>query len=291
MNEYFDSGKCDPCPSRCLSCLDNFHCTACIRPYNWGASCEFDCTGCFNMCNRSIGCSLGCDSGYYQSYSIIRKGYRCISCPWTCLTCKNESFCTSCKDGYWGNTCQYSCSGCSSYGCYKAQRCDECLPSYYRHVTNDGEECLQCPVTCKNCSSATYCNECKNGYFPNEELNCVLCLNYCKGRNCNPQNGSCIDGCIDGRTGHRCEDFCPLHCVQCNQFSASLCLFCEPGFYGSACQYDCKNCLPQGTNKTCDKINGSCLHGCVDGYWGSHCSKSCEEGCANGICNGKTGQC
>lgn len=32
--------------------------------------------------------------------------------------------------------------------------------------------------------------------------------------------------------------------------------------YGDNCQYRCDvNCI----NKTCDRINGSCLHGCIEG--------------------------
>ena len=47
---------------------------------------------------------------------------------------------------------------------------------------------------------------------------------------------------------------------------------CSNGYFGYDCGTPCsENCL---NNTICDRINGSCLNGCKDGYRGENCNLS-----------------
>ena len=42
----------------------------------------------------------------------------------------------------------------------------------------------------------------------------------------------------------------------------------------------------------CDKINGSCIHGCRGNTtWGTHCQNNCSPNCLNETCDQMTGKC
>lgn len=44
--------------------------------------------------------------------------------------------------------------------------------------------------------------------------------------------------------------------------------------YGENCQHPCsQHCY----NKNCDRFNGSCLTGCMDGFYGKRCDKGKQE--------------
>ncbi|KAK3759982.1 hypothetical protein RRG08_006449 [Elysia crispata] len=88
-------------------------------------------------------------------------------------------------------------------------------------------------------------------------------------------------------------------------FICEITLDCGRNTYGANCS---KRCSPfcGGANKTCNSVNGSCVHGCVDGYqggrcdkecanntYGMNCSKNCSPYCdgENNSCDNKNGYC
>lgn len=50
-----------------------------------------------------------------------------------------------------------------------------------------------------------------------------------------------------------------------------LCIVCLNGIFGEGCNFICGYCYG---NSVCDKVNGSCVSGCVLGWIGIVCNKS-----------------
>ena len=44
---------------------------------------------------------------------------------------------------------------------------------------------------------------------------------------------------------------------------------CNEGYYGDKCHIACGNCLHE---KSCDRLNGTCYHGCKDHFKGMECT-------------------
>ncbi|XP_053385846.1 receptor-type tyrosine-protein phosphatase kappa-like [Mercenaria mercenaria] len=85
-------------------------------------------------------------------------------------------------------------------------------------------------------------------------------------------NGTCMKGCYKGYWGDKCDKNCYEGCNSgsCNQ-SDGFCETCNRKHYGNACQNKCSEfCIDNDVSSTiCYKTNGTCLHGCKDGYSGS----------------------
>ena len=221
-NTYLDSdsGVCKACPNRCLSCVNSTYCTACKQYYHWSPVCQYDCAGCYGSCNRTDGCSAGCsDPSYYNTYNSFKAGFECIHCVNKCKTCDNETHCTLCEDNFWGRQCRYSCSYCSN-NCDKVFGCGmDCELGYYPERIDTGYECKRCSQKCKECNDSTTCTICEDGYFVDDNKYCTNCPTNCKGGKCERTNGTCTDGCDRGHTGQRCDEVCPEHCTECDQFN------------------------------------------------------------------------
>ncbi|RUS75283.1 hypothetical protein EGW08_016949 [Elysia chlorotica] len=76
---------------------------------------------------------------------------------------------------------------------------------------------------------------------------------------------------------------------------------CVPGTYGRGCKYPCSAHCKHGN---CDRVNGTCLHGCNPGYqpplcidvcspptYGSNCRHKCSPYCPGPSCHPVTGVC
>ena len=157
-NNPFGMTFCKDCPTRCAGCVNLHNCTLCTSQDYWGTTCQHNCTGCEGLCSVD-GCSYGCQGGYYQQFSTAKKGYECQKCQPTCRTCTSWMSCQTCSRGFWGDRCQYSCTGCSSdcdsHGCTSG-----CVRGYYRHLTQGGYQCSQCPY---------------HGYLAVDDVGCVPC--------------------------------------------------------------------------------------------------------------------
>ena len=193
-----------------------------------GANCQHVCSTCLNMdCNRNGVCNSGCIDGYYyisttgaceRCYTGCTRcgGYHhcyecasgyflrqtdsysyCSACPDRCSNCTDDYNCLSCKEsGYWGATCQYSCTGCVNT-CNKDNGClSGCDIGFYRshNTARNGYECKECPESCSSCINSTSCQHCKTQYWGTY---CQNSCNVCKYSICDKSRG-CTNGCITG---------------------------------------------------------------------------------------------
>ncbi|XP_067669987.1 multiple epidermal growth factor-like domains protein 11 [Haliotis asinina] len=217
-------------------------------------------------CDENGDCLQDCVKGFY--------GKKCQSqCGSTCRynTCKLDvstgtAKCTAgCVTGYQGITCDRPCDnhvgnctqcpgGCDEGYCQLGDACFAgCRDSMY------GSGCKTCPNGCRTCKRVTgVCDECETTHYGvNCEKTCVNCA------------GSCEAGCecVPGFYG----DFCVGHCSKtCRPKSVLTCL---PAMTSESCKGEC------------DKHNATCLHGCVDGWYGTRCSSLCNPGCRHQRCN------
>lgn len=279
---------CKSCPNRCSACTEYLKCSRCKKPYNWGQICQYDCVGCYEYCNKEHGCISECDSNYYKSYDVVRRGYICSHCPGNCTACTNSTLCNECTTGHWGSYCQYECSGCNGtcnqhYGCSAG-----CEIGHFVRKIDNGFLCYNCIVNCLICQNDTSCEECNDGYFLTDGRDCIPCLDQCQDKICNRSDGSCIEGCKGNWFGSHCNESCPSNCRECNQ----ICSSCKIGYFGSSCEYACsERCKMANGLQTCYKSNGTCIYGCKPGYWGHFCDLLCEMGCDKSVCNLTTGVC
>ena len=176
-----------PSPSEANCVTLNFchaHCATCATPYQDG------CLSCKEHAvlhgNGPTRCS--CFVGFYGSPAA------CLLCDPTCASCiaSGPLACTGCKQ-------KASLAGGSPAVC----RC-----SQGAYPSPDASNCKYCPYQCKICTS-TACIECWDGYYLNENGNCLVCASSCS---------LCRNG--------------------------ASCLSCQPGLYlniSNQCQ-ECSNC-------------------------------------------------
>lgn len=135
---------------------------------------------------------------------------------------------------------------------------------------------LACPTNCANCTSASVCISCQNGYLMSEQSCVTTCpaktynvLGVCTG--CSDHCTTCVDEakCIACETGWNLLNYictsqcptgfykengacqgCPIGCTNCDD--AKNCGACNNGyvFYEKTCPFKC----PDGTYN----VNGFC---------------------------------
>ncbi|XP_053400767.1 cell death abnormality protein 1-like [Mercenaria mercenaria] len=162
---------------------------------------------------------------------------------------------------------------------------------------------------------------CDNGFFGSD------CSEHCSSTcypsrhfTCDNIEGTCLNGCVSGWKGTRCENECERgywgrDCAETcgNCFSATcnntnghcpngcdagfkrtdLCTEkCSNGYYGKDCKGECSStCVRSSWPAICDNVNGSCLEGCTAGWKGLQCQTTCEEGRWGNGCANKCGKC
>ncbi|WAR30160.1 PTPRS-like protein [Mya arenaria] len=248
---HWNNFTCYNCGSQCKSC-DSNSCLSCYNGY-WGVTCENNCTESCASCRKSNGDCFSCEQGYY-----LHNG-KCNTCDTHCDVCI-ATWCLSCFNGYWGETCEYSCNeSCAS--CRKWNgNCISCDPGYY--VYNG--KCNTCDTHCAECV-ATLCTSCRDGYWG------ISCQNICTANcaSCNIWTGDCLS-CEPGYRGGTCEERCVEYCLECDRLNGN-CISCDKGHWGYACDACNVQC------KTCNHSNG-CLE-CNVGYYGQTCDKECGAYC------------
>ena len=90
--------------------------------------------------------------------------------------------------------------------------------------------------------------ECTSGTYG---VNCEHRCDTCVGKICEPRNGNCTYGCIEGFTGVSCK------------LSE-----CTSGTFGVNCEHRCDTCV----GKICEPRNGNCTYGCIEGFKGVRCN-------------------
>ena len=203
-----------------------------------------------------------------------------------CGTCSDGSTCIDCySDAYefvdGDETCKVKCSpgslrdeSTAPYGCTldciancdectDATTCDTCADGYYVDSTDD--TCATCPTNCDECTDASTCTVCATGF-----------------------KGTLCDECADGYyldDSSACTT-CPANCDKCDD--ATTCTDCAIGFSGTlcdACATGFKDSDADATAAECD----ACETGygpypdcdvCADGY--EPVASVCEAECATG---------
>ena len=166
------------------------------------------------------------------------------------------SSCIKCQDGFYlsGTVCNQCPLGCTS--CTGPSMCTACPRGKY------GTTCDHtCRYSCLDCVSGSQCTECIPGRYGDYcQLNCPLgCLDMV----CDKTIGVCLKGCRHGYylSGEDCTQ-CPDQCTRCTD--SNQCTLCISGYYGRNCQDVCASSC---RNLHCEKELGTCLEGCVEGYF------------------------
>ena len=252
FNEYFkeydDNNRCVNCPTNCHSCTDSLNCITCKDGY-FGNLCQHNCTGCIDTCEAKTGCTGQCTSGFFKPVSTTHNIFPnanvqfCEKCPNDCKSCISSSECDKCAEGSWGMMCEQFCnSGCSQNKC--EDKSGRCLMGC--NAGWSGEKCnIRCNTGCVQCDRRNYeiCTTCESGYFG--ELCERTCSSNCKlpsverASVCTIQSGACLWGCQPTWWGKLCENKCSFFC----------------------------------NSSECNMDDGSCEHGCIDGYTGTFCSR------------------
>ena len=150
------------------------------------------------------------------SLIIILSRHKCSN---NCDICDSGK-CTKCKDGFYGDNCDYICSTQCSDICNLDGSCVTCKPGFY------GEKC---------------------------ENICGDSTGHCTTKGCDKENGKCVT-CSDSKTSlpscaYKCPDVCKtcdddLKCKTCNDSNydpSQGCTGCIDGFYID--KDICKKCI------------------------------------------------
>ena len=255
--------------SKCLS--DRLDCHEGI----FGDVCENTCS---EHC-KTEGCDINdgsceCNIGY--------AGNPCTECPENCdnsTGCKDDFYCYTCSDGYYGDFCNLTCSRhCVGNVCDKSNGRCNCSVGYGSHP------CETCPKNCSDtgCNDKLICHECNPGFY-GDYCN-LTCSTNCINGTCN-RDGSCT--CKEGFDGFGC---CPEHCEGgCNDTSF-VCASCKSGHFSDLCNETC----PHNCKDNCSRDGKTCME-CKQNNWGATCQNDCPEKCSsqcdqnNGTCQCKAG--
>ena len=297
-SNIFGVTYCIDCPGLCTGCIGPNNCTLCSHVDHWGTTCQHDCTGCEGVCIIENGCSVRCHEGYYQGFSITNNGFECLECQPTCKSCDSWASCQTCSPGFWGSQCQYSCTGCTS-DCDNNGCSSGCVRNYYRHLTDGGYQCIQCPDL---------------EYLAIDDVGCVPC-SAIADESCN--FAGCASGSFqiydEAENILKCDEVqCPDSCLSCA--NDEQCDSCKPNHWGGTCQYNCSGCsgncqMNNGCSEGCDDKHFQTFSDSKNGYecincpqnclscrssqecdtceplkWGNVCQHSCT-GCSDRSCN------
>ena len=272
--------SCIQINSSCITCNRKEECLTCKESF-YGNKCQFNCSNCPDgKCNHNGDCLD--ESTKCKNDSFYGKGCNtsCIQINSSCITCNREEECLTCKESFYGNKCQFSCSNCPDGKCNLDGDClDESTKckddSFYGKGCNTS--CTQINSSCITCNREEECLTCKESFYGNK---CQFSCSNCPDGKCN-HDGDCLDEstkCInDSYHGKGCNISCSTindNCLKCNRVEE--CSACKDSFYGNDCKSNCSNC-PDGK---CSH-DGKCLNNetnCInDNFYGEFCNDSCSN--------------
>lgn len=209
--------KCETCPVQCTSCISQLGCETCITNYYlFNGTCLSGCAVGTSPCVSE--CPLNYITGLITYASPVS-----LSCVQTCPL------------GYYGLN--------STLFCIK-----KCPINYYS--SDITRRCELCINGCNNCTNATYCFSCYDGYlFSNN-----LCIEECSTTLPYYYGSACISGCIDGTflmsdqvTCNNCSSICATCSI-----TASNCTKCVGAFlYNYNCVSKCPTNYYANSNLIC----------------------------------------
>lgn len=178
-------------------------------------TCHLPCRTCTSNLSECLTCySFLIDGADYSTYNNISKkcgsdcGLQyfkqsdglCASCPTNCKVCLNSTICQTCMDNY-------------------VLRSDVCVAGCPERYYNSSGKCLQCDVSCYNCSViSTNCTSClgpQGIVFDNISLlySCKNCVDM--GKYYNEETKLCV--------------VCQPPCLKCDQ---NTCYECQKTYLG-----------------------------------------------------------
>lgn len=254
------SGKCSPCPPKCLICKTADVCKSCFVNY-------------FLTVNKK--CVSVCPNGTFAPDSSDR-----------CEFCHSE--CASCDGPY-----VHDCTACHKGMYLHNGKCVKDVPTGY--YVDETLTCKRCHHTCAACvgPGPKDCRTCKDGLDKRTGGGCVnpcpdqyLSENSCK--NCDPSCKSCV-----GPTAREClechnNESLNVDTRTCNKACHRKFYANDKTFICQSCHKSCATCSGPGDNQclTCpDKLhfhNNTCLLQCPAGWYKtfdrkcSPCSTRCK---------------
>ena len=294
VKKTFGDNCTEPCNTNCFEeiCYKNGTCEKCPVGKS-GDQCELNCNTSCKACDKiDYSICTECNENYYL------QDHKCLRCNDGCKegTCKDGGIC-ECKEGFYGSTCENTCSNCPEGGCDINGICidinSDCKdPKYYGPLCN--QTCSpDCNNTCNRKGECYACKE-KGKYGVNCDKNCK----NCPGGECD-MNGFCIDKEKDCENLLYFGDFCNETCnssvnKNCNECHRNgICTSCKDNeFFGNNCTESCDKCSDGKCyiNGTC-QVQGKCSK---EYYYGQSCNNSCEKECStSGACDmeGKCTRC
>ena len=272
--DHWDGELCDKCKNHfkepdCIECEDHWEGELCDKCKN-----HFKLPDC-DVCEEHWDGEL-CDKckPHFKEpdCSICEEHFTGTDCN-SCIPHFKEPDCDVCVNDYFGPECDKECgANCntSSIPCdMKTGKCSSCLNGFL------GDRCNNCKEFTDE--TLTECSKCYDGFYLNNEKECIKCESKCKlcsskdiCLECKEKNmytetcdKECPKNCLDGETEHLCD------------FSTGKCnLGCQLGFFGEECKKECgEHCIVTDTN--CERDTGKCTQGCDTGFQGDRCD-NCE---------------
>ena len=259
---YFANNQkmtCESCGRYCDMCSDNKNCTDC-SPYFYlrvDKTCTTDCPVEF-FGNSSTGncqsCGSNCD---YCSDALT-----CTSCSCNYFLRSNNSCSLTCPFGEYGNKVTNRCELCPFFFMTQTNDClNECPVGYYNEFGS--RECKPCIANCDECSNATECTYCSDGFLNRDREVCRTQL----------------DGFYDNDDGSRKWRRCPSTCATCS--SDTVCITCKSGFFFLPRWPTMCGLCPEVFHG--DSITGRCESDCKLGQFYDDCSVNCSS--CNNLCS------
>ncbi|CAL8344486.1 unnamed protein product [Lota lota] len=261
-SECNENGCEGPGPHHCINCLHYF----------------------FKFKNNTRMCVSECPSGFFRD-----DRRRCKKCSSLCETCvgSRSDQCSTCRPGFHLNEGSNICVASCSDGFF---------------LDHDSNMCRRCAESCKRCTAANICTECKPGMSLQGNKCQMTCDpgTYYNGhrRACEPCHQACascagtgIDGCTKCAEGYMMEEW---RCV----------LTCSIGYYRAEqttdgqlqrtckrCDHSCYECAGPGERNCTTCVSGYTFEGgvclvstiCKDGEYINHsgkchlCDVTCEQ--------------
>ncbi|KAK7501535.1 hypothetical protein BaRGS_00007339 [Batillaria attramentaria] len=283
---------CDSTKGTCPSgqCTGGYLPSDCRKPCarnSFGINCQSTCGHCANnsICNAQTGdCPLGCAANYVgkdcKDICARCETDSCTNCSGSytrCLhpngTCSgsyrqclkpNGTCIKGCQPGWFGSQCRMKCPQ-GTYGESCSEDCGHCV------YNSSGQSCDFVTGVCpgKQCKAGYRLPDCKkvcppNTYGPDCRTTCGDCAN---GTSCSAATGDCPMGCAINYRGNDCKYTCDPRCGEEN----------------------CKNCY--GSYAKCLRPNGTCVDGCLPGWFGAQCRSKCPPGTYGPFCSEDCGHC
>ena len=201
-----------------------------------------------------------------------------------CGECSDSYSCDSCYSGdYEKVEDEYDVFGNGNVFTYNICKV-KCPPNKLRDKANWPYDCtLDCIDNCEECTDATTCDICADGYYEDATDTCTACVANCEicedGTTCDYcatgyEDGTLpCDTCADGYFGPSdagvCTECTIDDCDTCTD--ATTCATCYAGYYvdGGLCSDCIANCMECSDGTTCDY--------CFTGYEGATCT-TCSAG-------------